>query len=226
MSIEARAGETIHPTLEGAPAGLVGTLTVAIRKLSDDTLAFDATTAGIIEQEPTDPDDTERNYTATVVLPDDLTTGEYQIEWNHPDLASALTEPLGVTAQLTFTPSIDDVAGELRARTVDADGDELAEWDDTTTPTAAQAVERILAATDDLARAIGPDVPDAFVGDARRAATLRAAALIERSFIPEQSGPDSAASTIYQTLRLDYEAAREALQRNVQLFAMADGGLV
>lgn len=126
-----------------------------------------------------------------------------------------------------FRPLVKDVAGILNARTRESapEGDlttitgNLAEtFTNTTTPSRAKVLELIDVAAAEVAGDVALVMPPQLVGLARRVTALRAAAEIERSFIPEQSEENA---SIYQTLRLTFEDERARLQRSVQWFSLA-----
>lgn len=85
-----------------------------------------------------------------------------------------------------FMPTLHQLGSLLRARTVDANSREQGTFTDTTRPTNIEAVELARQAAEDLATAVGNNIPDALVDTARRLAAIRAAMLIELSYFPEQ----------------------------------------
>jgi hypothetical protein len=137
--------------------------------------------------------------------------------------------PIAATSGPQFRPTVAQVSAILRARTYaggDADdpmsvlaGGELAgEFGEDTRPTAEQVeTDLIPQATTDLDRAVSR-VPGELFDEARRIAALGAAKEIERSYIPEQSEPDA---SIYQTLRLTYEADVSQFVRTLQWWALS-----
>jgi hypothetical protein len=88
-----------------------------------------------------------------------------------------------------FTPTVEDVAALIRARTKDSNGNEVGTFNADTRPTATQAQEAIdhaLAALHEKVGSIGNSCSDV----ARMAATYGAAAEIELSYFPEQARTD------------------------------------
>jgi hypothetical protein len=93
-----------------------------------------------------------------------------------------------------YTPALDDVGGLVRSRTVDANGNELGTFvDGQTRPTASEASVMISEAVNESYPVLGEDIPDAPGSDpnalrtsAKRIVALRAAALVELSYYPEQ----------------------------------------
>jgi hypothetical protein len=91
--------------------------------------------------------------------------------------------PVDVTA----TPGM--VAAVLRARTRDANGDEVGEWTTKTRPTLAEVQDLIVVAQEQVASEIGAsEIPANAVAAARQAIVMRTALLIEGSYFPEQIG--------------------------------------
>jgi hypothetical protein len=227
----AEPGATIRSVFRLAPPGLVGTLTVALRSLADDALAVAPTTAGIVEQLDADENPTG-NYTATLVVPEDAELGDYQPEFSYlgveypDDTVWVVTDTGRAPAPIDYTPTLDDVGALLHARTKATVGGESVEtgtFTENSRPSAA-TVERLIGeATRDVAMRIGLVVPADFVGKARDAATLRAAALVERSMQPEQA---EGVTATFTSLRLDYEATVKTLSRNVELALHAEKGLL
>ena len=126
-----------------------------------------------------------------------------------------------------FLPTVAAVSTILRARTfVDGSvledgppgGAEVGVFDATTHPTGAEVEGEIIPqACRDVALALGR-VPGERMADARRVATLKAAAEIERSYIPEQA---EGSQTIFQTLRLTYESELGGLQTALQWWVLS-----
>lgn len=93
-----------------------------------------------------------------------------------------------------YTPTLDDVGALLRARTVDAGGNEVGTFTATTRPTNVEAEALINDAVKDAYTLFGEDIPDAADLDnpdairdsAREAVGYHAAALVELSHYPEQ----------------------------------------
>lgn len=93
-----------------------------------------------------------------------------------------------------FTPTVDQVAALLRARTRDENGVELGTFNEHTRPTGTEAATLIAMAAQQVAAVIGTD-PVTLVATERaqevldaatQAVALRAALLIESSYFPEQ----------------------------------------
>lgn len=90
--------------------------------------------------------------------------------------------------EATFSPTVDDVAALIRARTKIPGGGEAGTFTEQTRPTKAE-VERIIAqAVDHVAAGVGGEpCNDQLVQSATAAASLLAAVIIETSYWPEQS---------------------------------------
>lgn len=89
---------------------------------------------------------------------------------------------------LAWTPTPDDLAALLRARTKDDNGTELGEWTDDTRPTLAEVQALIDMAAGELVGVDGPG--DACASRCRAAVAYRTACLIELSYFPEQVRSD------------------------------------
>jgi hypothetical protein len=88
-----------------------------------------------------------------------------------------------------FTPTVEDVAALIRARTKDNNGNEVGTFNEATRPTVEQAQEAIdhaMAALHEKVGSIGPSCSSV----TRMAATYGAAAEIELSYFPEQARTD------------------------------------
>jgi hypothetical protein len=97
MSITTSTGATFEATVDNAPTGLVGTITVRLED-GQDTVVTAATTSGIVESGV-------GIYTATLTAPD--VAGQYVVIWNDGDTLEA-SEDVTVAGGLTAT--------ELKAR--------------------------------------------------------------------------------------------------------------
>jgi hypothetical protein len=91
-------------------------------------------------------------------------------------------------SEATFSPTVDDVAALIRARTKIPGGGEAGTFTEQTRPTKAE-VERIIAqAVDHVAASVGGEpCNDQLVQSATAAASLLAAVIIETSYWPEQA---------------------------------------
>jgi hypothetical protein len=137
------------------------------------------------------------------------------------------------TSAHPFRPTVAEVAEILRARTYtsgDDDPDPMAviaggklvgTFDETTRPTA-QEVERLITRScRDVAGATGP-IPGEMMEEARNVASLKTAAEVERSYIPEQADESR---TIYQTLRKSAAEELATLLGNLRVWWFANRGL-
>jgi hypothetical protein len=91
-------------------------------------------------------------------------------------------------AALAYTPSVQDVARYLRARTRGPDGSEVGTFDSTTVPTDDQ-VEAIIDLAMPIVSGMLGLVPATCEVGARSLAALKAAEMIEVSYFPEQLAP-------------------------------------
>lgn len=91
-------------------------------------------------------------------------------------------------ADATFSPSVDDVAALIRARTKIPGGGEAGTFTEQTRPTKAEVEKIIEQAVDHVGAAIGGDpCSDQLKQSASGAAGLLAAVIIETSYWPEQA---------------------------------------
>lgn len=91
-------------------------------------------------------------------------------------------------AEATFSPTVDDVAALIRARTKIPGGGEAGTFNDVTRPTKAEVEKIIAQAVDHVGAAIGGDpCNDQLMQSATAAAGMLAAVIIETSYWPEQS---------------------------------------
>lgn len=197
ITIEALA----FPPGEAAQARLIDPLT--------GDIMLPASAAGIVEASP-------GNYGKQLAIPSDLDVGVYAAEWlfggtwyRDDQLIGVVLIPLG-----QYAPSVDEVATILRARTKTTMGDERGTFNSDTRPNQLQVVDTIRLALRDVSMRVGVTVPTDLVAEARGVVALRAAALIELSYFPEQSADTL---TAYQSLRLSYEEAIGKLVSAVQL---------
>jgi len=91
-------------------------------------------------------------------------------------------------AEATFSPTVDDVAALIRARTKIPGGGEAGTFNANTRPTEAEVEKIIEQAVDHVAAAVGGEPCNSqLVQSATAAASLLAAVIIETSYWPEQS---------------------------------------
>ena len=121
--------------------------------------------------------------------------GTYVLVWDDGGAPTPVeaTEELIVTGPTVgdISPSVDDVAVVMRARTRDRAGNEGA-FTSTTRPTAAE-VDRVIAlVTAQVQAEVGPDIPPVIAAEARAVILDGVAARLEDAYWPEQNqGPDS-----------------------------------
>jgi hypothetical protein len=228
MSIFARPGDPFVATLTDAPSGLVGTLTIRVKR-SDGTTAIAATTSGIIENEP-------GIYTAVGTAPD--VAGTYLVIWDddgtliEEDFRVSLIYPeAGIDPiEVEWRPSLGEVAALLRTRTkvnAQAGGGEAGTFTDDTRPTGDQAETLINIATSYAASRVGttealcPDSErtEALTSRARGLAAVYAAMLIELSYFPEQINKEISP---YKELKKLWDEGIESLVSAVEKTCGAD----
>lgn len=152
------------------------------------------------------------------------------------DEGEDVAQPIVYVPGPRYRPSADQVADILQARTysgakpdpddpmkVIAGGELQGHFTDGTRPTADECERHISAVCPDVDRLLGT-VPGEMLDHARRATALKAAAEIERSYIPEQS--EEASATLYQTLRISAKEDLESLAGNLRLWHVANRGIL
>lgn len=89
-----------------------------------------------------------------------------------------------------WTPSVQDVANILRARTINKNGGEVGTFNATTRPTDTEVQGLIDQSNNDVMDAIGQitEVPVNLVNNASSLITIGAAMMVEISYFPEQVG--------------------------------------
>lgn len=115
-----------------------------------------------------------------------------------------------------YTPTADEVAAVIRARTKDSNGNETGEFSSATRPTEAQATAHAVSAAQEVALELGETLPTRFVDAAKRAVAILAAADIERTYWPEQAADDG---STYRQLLDAYERLLRALRAAVDTAA-------
>lgn len=119
------------------------------------------------------------------------------------------------------SPTSDDVATLLRARTKDLDGNEVGVFNDYTRPTAAE-VDRIIAmAYAEISALAGASIGDRCAGTARWLTTLRAAMWVELSYWPEQVRSDR---SVYAELAEQWTTGLPQLRECIAGNLPDDGG--
>jgi hypothetical protein len=98
-------------------------------------------------------------------------------------------------ATLAYTPTVQEVARYLRARTRAPSGAEVGTFDSTTVPTDEQVEALIDLAVPFVAGMVG-DVPKPCEQGARSLVALKAAEMIEISYYPEQLAPGGSVSAL------------------------------
>jgi hypothetical protein len=144
-----------------------------------------------IEEIELDPVDTDPSNPAARTLSTDkaeLDPAYYSIVWVDGDDVEAEGPVIYASgSSLSWAPAVQDIADLLWARTKDTGGNE-GEFNENTRPTATQVQRLIGRAVRRVASAIGIDPCTGDLReDARAAAALYAAMLVEQSYFPEQT---------------------------------------
>lgn len=184
--INALASQTFAAILENAPTGLVGTLGVRIDDTEGNTVA-PRTTTGIVEVVAGSGTYAKSN----LIAPDD--PGSYIVIWDANDVFAP--EELRVREAPEFapwSPTVEEVAEHVSARTKTDDGVYVGTFNEDTRPTGEQVETLIANAVADVRAVFTADeVPESSWSFAKRAAELKAALFIELSYFPEQAQDNS-----------------------------------
>lgn len=215
--IDATPGETIHPEIEGGPAGQLGALRHGIRLSSDDTVIVALTTTGITE-DPQDADSSD--YTGTLTVPADVdTTVGHEVFWD-VDGEVVGTEPINFARTEGYRPAVAEVAQHIRARTRNSRGRLVGTFDDSTSPTGEDVEALLDQFLSEFELDVGETIPATLQDDAQTIVAIGAAAAVENSYRAEAT--DDANST-YSALRARYERGVTALQRKIE--RVSDSGV-
>jgi hypothetical protein len=117
-----------------------------------------------------------------------------------------------------FSPTIEQLGALMRSRTIE-DGSETGTFTSETRPTADEAAIAIKTAADDVAIAIGSDIPLAAWDGARVLVAYRAAMLIEITYYPEQIGNGS----MYEQWKEMFDEGLLRLIERVQAIEAGEG---
>lgn len=183
--IYAKPGATYTAVLNAEDEGLVGTLTVQLER-GDGTTVVAATTAGIVEVEP-------MIYAAEgLVAPTDK--GTYVVVWDNAgergaeELIVGYSSPEESQSDVTWAPTVGEVAALIRARTKIPGGVEVGTFTANTRPTASEVESLIGQAVEHVSAAIGGDpCNERLEGSAKASSAMLAAILVEQSYWPEQA---------------------------------------
>lgn len=174
-----RASEAYAVTVTGYPAGLED---ATVRLTDDDGVDVTILTPATIT-------DAADGYLVEWIAP--AVDGTYVLSFE-PQLDGEEITPITL-AVVSWRPVLEEVAAQLRVRTYEdgsgmvAGGDLAGTFTADTRPTATEAEQLIdQAAEDVLSHFTSGEIPLGSYASARRAATLRAAHLIELSYFPEQ----------------------------------------
>jgi hypothetical protein len=200
--IQAPPGATFESFLQGAPTGLVGTLTWRLIDPSDGSIEIAASTSGITEP-------ATGTYRREAVAP--TTRDTYLIVWKNG--ATEVTEELDVGYSSDYRPTVADVGALIRARTKDVTGNEPGTFNANTRPTGEQVEMEIDNALDEVAGHLGEGpMADSVKRRAQRTTALYAAMLVELSYFPEQIADDQSP---YDRLKELYDQAIAGLAASV-----------
>jgi hypothetical protein len=120
-----------------------------------------------------------------------------------------------------YTPSVQDIALMLRARTRDANGDLVSDFTSDTIPTDLDVTGLIQSAVDDVSGAIGPDIDSGYFDTAKVCCVYLASANVELSYFPEQA---VANQSMYDKLMTRYNAKLTQLLEDLEMDVGSGGG--
>jgi LPS O-antigen subunit length determinant protein (WzzB/FepE family) len=112
-----------------------------------------------------------------------------------------------------YTPTLEQVAALIRARTRDSGGQETGTFSADTEPTADEVNDVIAQALSDVEDDIGSDIPEPALDGAKRLAALRTAMLVELTFFPEQL--EAGTNNQYDRLKTLYDEKLKSVERAV-----------
>lgn len=177
-------GATFPVTITGLPEGLLGQIGIRVEDDADNIIA-PRTTLGFVEF-------AKGNYRVAVTAPTEAgyiyAVADFEgIERSEQFLVSR-SAPEAPEADVPWTPSVEQVAALIRARTKIPGGGEAGTFTEQTRPTREEVETIIVQAVDHVSAAIGGDpCNDRLEESARASAALLAAILIETSYWPEQA---------------------------------------
>jgi len=105
-----------------------------------------------------------------------------------------------------YKPTVDELASIMRARTTNELGAELGTFTDATSPTEEQAEQHLTEALSLVSPRLGGSVPARLKDLARSVVNLRAAMIVETSYVPN----DDDESGAYDRYEKQYDEALEA----------------
>lgn len=216
--IECNPGDTIHPKIEGGPAGQLSALTDGIRLQDAGTVIAALTSAGLTE----DPvDDDTSDYTGTLIVPSDVDiTATHEVFWE-ADGEVVGTEEITFIRAEGYRPTVLDVAQHITTRTRNNRGRVIGTFDETTTPSGERVEELLDQFLPEFELDVSETIPADLHTDARTVAALGAAAAVEASYRAE--AVDDTNST-YQALRARYERGVTGLQNRIERTGETGGG--
>jgi hypothetical protein len=215
-TIYSRPEETFYSALENAPTGLVGTVGVRILRKSDDSVVLARTTAGIVESPAG-----SGYYLFTGKAPS--IKAAYTVLWDTGTVSPETTaaDDLIVTAEVPeegsgvgWEPSVAEVSSYIRARTKIPGGGIAGVFTEETTIKAREVEPLIAQAVRRVSSEIGAEpCTDELKIDARTAAAIYAAMLVEQSFFPEQT---TAAGNSFASLEKLFKPQLQTLANRVE----------
>lgn len=208
MSETAAAGASAEWTVYGAPAGLTPSFSI---EDGQDNVVLAPTTDGIVET-------ADGVYTVTYEAPADegefvllLDLGGGQVAAEQLIVTESPADPINIT----WRPSLGDVAALLPRRTKDSNGAQPGTFTENTEPTDEQVQTIISLASGHIASRVGETgdlCTPALTSRARGMTALYAAMLVELTFFAEQVGTNRSP---YPQLKVLFDDGMKALVEGV-----------
>lgn len=200
MADSVSPGSTRPVSILNLPTGLVGTLGVRVENEANEVIT-PRTTAGIVEF-------ATGNYRIDITFPDERGYVYVIADVSGVEASEAFfvtrNLPESPTGDVAWAPTVDEVAAYVRARTKVSGNIEVGTFTDKTRPTKEEVELLIEQAVDHVGGALGIEpCSEALQRDARRAAALYTAILIEVSYFPETSSNSGSSAVRLEALWKD-----------------------
>lgn len=223
---DATPGSTIAPILSDAPQNIEAALSVRFERMPEETLVAGPYTGTATEYPQ--GDDTSNYQAAPILLPGDLTVGDYDAVFEH----AAMARPVRISYRVvgaspsvvTFDAIMAGVRTLLKPRlraggfSQGGGGTQLDDFTEDTRPTLATTTEAVARhmgeVSEEFAEAEDDDAPGLVT-----VAAYRAAIELESSHYPEQVSSDRSAARFWLELLGRYEERLRA-----RIVAIADEG--
>jgi hypothetical protein len=213
--ITAQVNTPFEAVVTNALPDRVGDISVMIYDPTDGREVMGAMTDSIVEPQP-------GTYSTQLII---MEAGDFQIRWELDGVPAeegvkVLDSYIPVPSDGIY-PTVDDIGALLRARTQDADDDEIGTFDETTRPTQAEVERLIRQAASVVLNSTGDvtDLPCATADTIREQVNTNigwlTVCLIELSYFPEQARSDRSAFQFYYNMLTDEMTGMPSLIRAV-----------